>query len=279
MKKSFHPQWFILFLTAAVAIAGAVIRLSQLQTELLPDGSLAEGSYLHILLGLLTAVLVGGLICLLLPLSNRKSWEQVFSSHPLAGALQIVSAAGLAIGNLLLWLDGPQKLISQMTQSPKIAAALSAMLPPLGILSAICIVIFSVLCVLKKKPSPLLYMVASIYLIVRLIVRFQFWNIDPSIHDYCFKLLASICCMLGAFQLAGFSFGRGHRRITIFWTLCAAVFCCISLPDTHLSGAMDDLLIGASLLLLMVVSAVQLLFCKEEPASEALEASEEFPEI
>lgn len=269
MKKNFHPQWYILLVTVAAAIAGALVRYRQLQTELLPDGSLADGSYLHIVLILISVVLIGALICLLLPLSNRESWEQVFPTHPIPNVLLILSAAGLAIGTALLWLSGSLDEIPVMTQMPQIAAVLSKLLLPLGILSAICIAVFAVMCVLKKKPSPLLYMVASIYLIIRLIVRFQAWNTDPSIHDYCFKLLAAICCMLGTFQLAGFSFGKGHRRISIFWTLCAVVFCCISIPDAYLSGTTDDLIITASLLLLMAVSSVELLFCKEIPSEEA----------
>ncbi len=277
MKKSFHPQCYILILTVAAAIIGAVIRFRQLQFELLPDGSLAEGSYLHIPLIILSVVLIGGLIGLLLPLSERKSWEQVFSSHPLPNALLILFAAGLALGNVLFWLNGSQTPILQMTQSPKLSAALLKLLPPLGILSAGCIAAFAVMCVLKKKPSPALYMVFSVYLIVRLIVRFQAWNTDPSIHDYCFKLLASICCMLGAFQLAGFSFGKGHRRITVFWTLCAVVFCCISLPDAYLNGTADDLLITASVLLLMAVSGAQLLLCKEALPEEAAGKAESEP--
>lgn len=269
MKKNFHPQWYILLVTVAAAIAGALVRYRQLQTELLPDGSLADGSYLHIVLILISVVLIGALICLLLPLSNRESWEQVFPTHPIPNVLIILSAAGLAIGTALLWLSGSLDEIPVMTQMPQIAAVLSRLLLPLGILSAICIAVFAVMCVLKKKPSPLLYMVASIYLIIRLIVRFQAWNTDPSIHDYCFKLLAAICCMLGTFQLAGFSFGKGHRRISIFWTLCAVVFCCISLPDAYLLGTADDLIITASLLLLMAVSSVELLLCKEIPSEEA----------
>lgn len=269
MKKNFHPQWYILLVTVAAAIAGALVRYRQLQTELLPDGSLADGSYLHIVLILISVVLIGALICLLLPLPNRESWEQVFPTHPIPNVLIILSAAGLAIGTALLWLSGSLDEIPVMTQMPQIAAVLSRLLLPLGILSAICIAVFAVMCVLKKKPSPLLYMVASIYLIIRLIVRFQAWNTDPSIHDYCFKLLAAICCMLGTFQLAGFSFGKGHRRISIFWTLCAVVFCCISLPDAYLLGTADDLIITASLLLLMAVSSVELLLCKEIPSEEA----------
>ena len=124
-------------------------------------------------------------------------------------------------------------------------------------------------------------MAVSVYLILRLIVHFQAWNTDPSVHDYCFKLLASICCMLGAFQLAGFSFEKGHRRITVFWTLCAVVFSCVSLPDAYLNGTADELLINVSLMFIMAVSGVQLLLCKEPkevPVSETEAAEEEVSE-
>ena len=281
MKKSFHPQWYILILTAAAALIGAVIRFQQLQLELLPDGSLAEGSYRHIFLIILSAVLAGGLILLILPLSDRDKWEQVFSSHPLPNALLILSAAGLALGSGLFWLNGSQTAVPRMTQSPELSAALIKLLPPLGILSAVCVAAFAVMCVLKKKPSPIFYMAVSVYLILRLIVHFQAWNTDPSVHDYCFKLLASICCMLGAFQLAGFSFEKGHRRITVFWTLCAVVFSCVSLPDAYLNGTADELLINISLIFIMAVNGVQLLLCKEPkevPVSETEAAEEEVSE-
>lgn len=273
MKREFHPQWYIVLLTVAASVAGALIRWRQLQTELLEDGSLMPGSYLHIVLILLTVVLLGALIGLLLPLSDRKNWEEAFTAHPLPNALKLLCAAGLFFGNVLLWLDPAPSSVFMLTQSPEISAFLTKLLPPLGILCALCIGIFAALCVLNKMPSSLLYMAASIYLIVRLIVRFQAWNTDPSIYNYCFQLLAAICCMLGAFQLSGFSLGVGHRRISIFWTLCAAVFSCFSLPDAVLNGTVSEMIVTVSLLGLMAVSALELLFCKEslpeaEPAEE-----------
>ena len=105
-------------------------------------------------------------------------------------------------------------------------------------------------------------MIASVYLVVRLIVCFQEWNIDPSVHDYCFQLLAAICCMLAAFQLAGFSFDKGKRRMSLFWSLSAVVFCGISAADMLLRGAADGILVNFALLLSMSVSSAQLLFTK-----------------
>ena len=105
-------------------------------------------------------------------------------------------------------------------------------------------------------------MIASIYLVVRLIVYFQEWNIDPSIHDYAFQLLAAICCMLAAVQLAGFSFDKGKRRMTLFWALSAVVFCGITTADMLVRGSAHDTLVNSGLLVSLAVSSGQLLFTR-----------------
>ena len=151
--------------------------------------------------------------------------------------------------------------------------ALAALLPPLGVVSALCFIVFAVLRMMHKKPSPLLFMVASLYLIVRLIVCFQVWNTDPSIHDYAFQLLAAICCMLGCFQLAGFSFDRGHLRMCLFWTLGATAFCAFTVADTLHAGVLSNLLINAAFLVAMATCSACLLFADGDlPAPEAADA-------
>ena len=106
----------------------------------------------------------------------------------------------------------------------------------------------------------------SVYLIVRLIVNFQKWSTDPSLNDFVYHLFAAISCMLAAFQLAGFSFGKGKRRITLFWSLCAVYFSAISIVDC-LCGRAND-----ALLLTMAASSLQLLCnpAQNEPEEEAL---------
>lgn len=260
MKKLFHPQWFAVIVTLALSVAGFFIRRSQLLYEIQPDGSLAAGSRLHIVLLILSVMLVAVLIALLFPLRKYTSCSRFFTAAFLPNALQLLSAIALVAGNLLLQLRGADPQPAYAAQTLAVTQVLTTLLPPLGMLSAVCIGLFAVLRILDRKPSALLYMAASIYLVVRLIVCFQAWNTDPSIHDYCLQLLAAICTMLAMFQLAGFCFDRGKRRITLFWSLLAVVFCSMTAADMLVQGRADQSLINAALLLSMAVSAFQLLF-------------------
>lgn len=260
MKKRFHPQWFAIGLTLLLAVSGFLLRRRQLATELLSDDSLASGSRLHIVLIALVFFQIAGLTALLLPLKKRTTCEQVFPPLMLPNLLQAVAALGLICGNILLLVQGRVPTTAFSSQSPRVADTMTTLLPPLGLAAAGCIAAFSVLRIAGKKPSALLYMLASVYLALRLIVCFQEWTIDPSVHDYCFQLLAAICCMLGTFHLGGFCLDRGKRRMTLFWTLSAVVFCGITLADTLRHGALDELLITLSLLLFMAIGSLQLLF-------------------
>lgn len=266
MKKQIHTQWWIVILVALTTLGGALLRRQQLLFELLEDGSLAPDSHMHIYLIILCTLCAVGLICLLLPLEKRPRWEQSFSSAILPAALQLVGAVCLICGNILLWVHRAQADTAGSVPSPALSGALASFLPPLGIVSAVCIAAFAICCLMDKKPSPLLYMLASVYLVVRLIVCFQVWNIDPSVHDYCFQLLAVICCMLGTFQIAGFSFDKGKRRICLFWTLLAVLFCGITSADMLLRSTLDETLINFGLLLSMAVSSAQLLFGTKQAA-------------
>lgn len=266
MRKA--SRWLLLALTFCTAVAGFLLRRQQLVSELMSDGSLTEGSYLHILLTVLTGILFVGLIAFLYPLPKKERWQQVFPAAVVPNLLLLLSAVILIIGNLVLWLHGDTPSVPVITQSPEISKALARLLPPLGAVCAACFAVFAILRMMNRKPSPLLYMIASLYLIVRLIVCFQSWNTDPSIHDYAFQLLAAICCMLGCFQLAGFSFDRGHLRICLFWTLCATAFCGFTAADTLHSGNLPDILINAAFLLSMATCSACLLFTEAKTAAQ-----------
>ena len=260
MKKPDSTRWYLLILTFVASVMGFFVRRQQLATELLSDGSLAAGSKLHIVLTAMTVVMIFAFIGLLLPLKQDSGWRRYFTSSYIPNALLLLGAALLLLGNGLLLAQGTSSSTGAWPQSPWVSQALSRRAPPLGVLAAVCLGVFAVLCLLQKKPSPLLYMLASVYLILRLIVCFQEWNVDPSVHDYAFRLLAAICCMLGCFQLAGFSFDRGHRRICLFWCLCAVVFCSISAADALKSARLDEMLIDLALLLIMAFGSLRLLF-------------------
>lgn len=251
----------IFILTLLCSMGGFFLRRAQLAKELLPGGFLAQGSYLHIVLLVLTCLLLVALIFLLRPLEQRASWKNIFSPAPLSNILMLLSSLGLLVGNLLLLLAG-NEIPSNAVNSPKTISILSSLQAPLGLIASGCVAAFAICCLFKKKPSALFFMGTSIYLVVRLIMQFQRWNTDPSIHDYCYQLLAAICAMLGIFQLAGFSFDAGKRRMSLFWCLCALFFCGITAADSLQEGIGEKLLVNASVLLLMLAASLQLLFCK-----------------
>ena len=113
---------------------------------------------------------------------------------------------------------------------------------------------------------------------------------------YLISLLTLICAMLSAFQLAGFCFDRGKRRLCLFWTLSAVYFQSISLADAFKNGGGADKLSALGLWLLLALGAWQLLHARgaqrrvrppltlpdeAEPAapSEAAQEAQELPDI
>lgn len=258
MKRKASYLWILLIFS----VAGFFCRSYQLRFELLFDGSLTQDAFMHTVLLLLSGAFVLCWILLLRPLSKLSAHSDCFAGSRRWNLALLGEAALLLVGNLILWRNGRESA-SQYTD---MAVSMAKWLPALGVLSALCIGAFAVLCMKGKKPSPLLYMAASVYLVVRLIVAFQEWNTDPSVHDYAYRLLASICCMLGSFQVAGFGFDKGKRRITLFWTLCAVYFCAVSVPDSFENAA--EYIINLSLLAIMAVNSVQLLLAKETEKTE-----------
>ena len=162
------------------------------------------------------------------------------------------------IGGIMLYYASLPKTEDEALALTQLQKTINLLIPLLGAVCAVTLVAFARKCLRHEKPSPLLYMIVSIYLVVRLIVNFQKWSTDPSLNDFVYHLFAAISCMLAAFQLAGFSFGKGKRHITLFWSLCAVYFSAISVIDC-LCGRANDAGIQVALLLTMAASSLQLL--------------------
>ncbi len=257
-------------------LGGAFCRWYQLKHELLFDGSLAEGAFMQRVLPLLALTFFVGFSFIIYGLKNIPHHKDCFPGTA-AFATTLPAGLFLIIGNVLRLLLGTDTTAAYT----EVSVALMKVLPYLGILAGLCIILFGLLSRWEKTPSPLLFMAVSIYLVVRLIVCFQEWNMDPSIHDYAYKLLASIFTMLGCFQISGFSFGKGKRRITILWCLCSAFFNAISLPD-YLTQDPMEALNTISFLLLTGLFALLLLYApdpiEELPADESPTEDTEQPQ-
>lgn len=259
------PQVLLVYI-----LGGAFCRWYQLKNELLPDGSLTQGAFMHRVLFLLPITFIVGFAFILYGLKKITTHKDGFSKHMFPFVVQVCAGTLLAAGNVMQAFAEPDTTYAYTA----VSVAMIKYLPYLGILAGLCIVAFALLTYMEKTPTPVLYMLASIYLVVRLIVYFQEWNTDPSVHDYAYQLLAFITTMLGCFQIAGFSFGKGKRRITIFWCLCAAFFCAISVSDYL--GNTSDLLINLSLLVLTLTLGLQLLYAPD-PVEESQEEAPDAP--
>lgn len=257
MKKLLNSQGLLLFLTLAAALSGALLRRYQLANELLSDGTLVPGSKMHIVLLVLLLLFAAAAIALLRPLRRKRSWQEVFPAKRPLNLAQIVCALALFAGNLFVLTGGTA---TAQPVASGFSVVLAKLLPWLALLAAGCMAAFAGMRMSGQKPSALLYMAVSVYLVVRLILHFQSWNTDPSIHDYGFRLLAAIFCMLGTYQLAGFCLDQGRRRMTAFWTLCAVVCSAIGFTDAVFAADAGEALVSAALCGFMFINSIQVLF-------------------
>ena len=173
--------------------------------------------------------------------------------------IPLVAAAVLLFANLIIVFKGITPASAYATSAPEFSNFLNRLMPPLGIVAAVCIALFSYKCFVGQKPSAVLCMLISVYLVIRLIVSFQAWNTDPSIHDYCFALLANICAMLATCHVAGFSFDKGKSRISLFWIVTALFFCSITLADSLHDADLGELFVHIALILMLSFNLDQLL--------------------
>jgi hypothetical protein len=199
-------RWPVLALTVVLGTAGFFLRRSQLAAfspEGLPGGGVWGLAILCLLaLGAFAAV----------AFTAEGETETPVTAEPFCKVPMILGGVLLAAGNALV-LSGALAL--------KLAALL-------GILSGACFVITP----FRKAYQPAaLWLLPIAYFILRLILNFKSWSMDPIILDYCFRLFAMIFTMLSAFLAGGFAFGEGRRRVSLFFALGGVFFCIVALAD------------------------------------------------
>ena len=272
----------LLGITGGAAVLAAILRWVQLSNDIKSNGAVLQGRYLYLVIAALSVgepstdsfcavAVLAALAVLIRPLRRQTRWEEIFSGGKLPNVLHIASAVCFVIGGVMLYYASLPKTEDEALALTQLQKTMNLLIPLLGVACAVTLVAFARKCLRHEKPSPLLYMIVSVYLIVRLIVNFQKWSTDPSLNDFVYHLFAAISCMLAAFQLAGFSFGKGKRRITLFWSLCAVYFSAISVIDC-LCGRANDVGIQVALLLTMAASSLQLLCnpAQNEPEEKTL---------
>lgn len=164
---------------------------------------------------------MAALACICLFMGKRKKMEKNLPASLPASGVMFLGAGGVFVSFLMLLLGTPDLF--------------DTVVYAMGLLGAICLGIQAYLRAGGKGSTPA-GVVVTLALAASHLARFRHWSSDPLLGDYCFQLLAGVFAMLATYNLAGFPIEKGHRRITLFYTHIAAMFCIISLPDAGLDN-------------------------------------------
>ena len=106
----------------------------------------------------------------------------------------------------------------------------------LGLAAAICMLLLPRM---RKQgnQAALPELVPVFFLLVKLVFNFKNWSTDPIILDYCDMLFSLIFSLLAFFCIAGFAFGRGRPRKTLFYASCGILFSAMAAVDGIMEGA------------------------------------------
>lgn len=227
--------------TLAGTVGGFFLRRWQLADAFDADGLMLLGRPSIWVLGLFCAVVVVALALLCRGLKRRGGYEESFSSSGFNMALTLVGAAALLCGCAA-------QVVTNFPVAPETMPAgagpwLNAefVLGALGIVAGLAMALIAVQRFRGSVPPVSMHFLPCVYLVVKLIVEFKRWSVDPAILDYCFLLFAAISAMCATYHLGGFCFNRGGRRISTFWCLAATVFAGVCLAD---GGTVRILLLG-----------------------------------
>lgn len=194
--------------TVLLGAAGFVLRGWQVRR------GLVAGDVSVWCLGVLCALAVAALALLCRRLEKRTVYTESFSSGTPELVVSLIAAALVLAGSVGQLVAGGGYVVSA-----------------LGILASLC---FAVTALQRSRgivPLYVFHAAPCLYLVVKLILEFKQWSVDPAVLDYCFDLFFGISAMCAVFHLGGFSFDKGERRISVFWCLTAVVFAAVGLAD------------------------------------------------
>ncbi len=194
--------------------------------------------------GILLAVAAACLVStffLVRKLPARTAYCDTFSS---LSQWMIVSLAG----GLLLVVGNGYALLTGCFQISKLVAIS-------GLVAGVAMMAISMGRFQGNMLSFLIHILPCLSLVVKLIVEFRQWSVDPTIMDYLFRQLAVIAAMIANLHIAGYCFGLGKRRTAAFCTI-VAVFCSgAAMVGVSLSQA----LVTAGMAIWMIANAGQIL--------------------
>lgn len=204
--------------------AGYFLRLWQLRQTAGPAG----GDTSILWLGLFCAVIVALLALQCARLRRQSAYEEVFSSNTGPLLVSVAAAAMLMAASALQLLQG--------------LSGIQLVICFLGLASGLSFVVTAAQRYRGVVPPAAVHVLPCIYLVIRLIIDFRQWSVDPAVLDYCFELFAAIAAMCAVYHLGAFCYNRGGRRISAFWCMTAMFFSAVAMVGC---GLVHTLLIGS----------------------------------
>lgn len=106
----------------------------------------------------------------------------------------------------------------------------------LGVVSGLCLILGHLFRVTGNRKNPPTELVPVVYLVIKLIVNFKNWSVDPVILDYFPMLMALIFALLSLYGGAGFLFDEGRPGKTLCFASLTVFFSAMAAVDGFLGG-------------------------------------------
>lgn len=208
-----------LIITPLAALCGCVLRLWSLSAS---DGHGIPTDHISNIVFAWASVSIAAVLLILAVISpGRSGKHQVLCCGNGGFFLSLAAAALLLIGSGLEFAEA-------LGDGPGITSPIMCLL---GLVGAISCMAAAYARKNGETAHPAAELLPVVYLVVKLVLNFKDWSIDPIILDYCVILFALIFSLLAFYRGAGFLFDQGKPRTTLFYAMCAVYFCAAAIMD------------------------------------------------
>ena len=207
-----YKRFLLPGLAVAAGLVGLLLRLWLYGTGLEENNLLRASHPARYLLPVLG--LVFGVTALLLTRRERQSmpYGRRFPRSLIAALGSWIFAVGL--------------LLASMTDLVRRDNALNTLTGLLGVLAAAGLIWVGLLRMQGKRPAALPHAAVCLFLVARLISRYQGWSADPQLQDYCYQLLSLVCLMLYSYHRSALDYSDGSGR-AVHLTGLLSIYCCL----------------------------------------------------
>ena len=226
------------FLTIVFAVIAAALRLWSLHTAVDALGLPAMHLSIYILIGVSLLFLL--LAVLFASRSKHRNVTMQELSYDRPDTLCGYAASMLILMGAIL------EFALALRAGPTLSAPIICLL---GILGGICCYVTVRFRHQSEDRYPATELIPVVYILIKLMLNFKSWSVDPIILDYCVILFALIFTLLAFFYGAGFVLELGKPRRTLFCAMAAVFFCAAAMMDGIAAGSSATVISYAGFLL------------------------------